>query len=182
MTRSWSHSALRLTGVTLGGTGTPTGGLPIVLSETRGLPASQGGRRELAHTTSGPHGEWTLRAAAGGSRRLQVQCGKSTVTVAEHVKPTLTMRAHGAPEGVLRFAGKLAGPHAPVRGTVMVQVHGPHGWQEVGNPVHPHHDHWHLTYHTSPRLAGYKFRFRAVSPSTPWTGRTVSHARRLRIR
>lgn len=176
--RTWPHSSVRVAGLALNSEGKPTSGLEVTLAEAHGKR-----HRPLAHAVSGSAGRWRLKARSAGSRRLVVRCGHARAAIVEHVKPALTMRAHSLPGARLRFSGIVKSPRSPARPTVIVQVHGRRGWQSLGRPVRPNvHGAWRLRYTTSTKLAGWAFRFRAVTLPTPWSAAAHTHPLRLRVR
>jgi hypothetical protein len=171
--RLYSHSALQLAGTLQDQGATAAPGVTIALWTQ---PVTGGNFVKLAQTTTDGTGHWTLHAPRGSSRLLRVVAGPgaqptsspSTVSVSETVTPTLTLEVGTPGHARLVFTGQIAiSPLGTPRPLVIIEVHGPEGWQAVGAPtrVGPH-GHFRYTYPSSPLTIGRSFSFRAETPAT----------------
>lgn len=171
--RTYKHSALTLSGTLDSTAGVAAPGVTVALWTS---PANGSTFSELGETTTDGTGAWSLHAPAGASRVLRVVAGAgaspatspSTVSVAETVAPTLSLRIATPAGAKLVFSGKLSiSPLGTPRPLVLIEVHAASGWQAVGAPVRVAADgRYRYVYPSSPLLIGHRFAFRATTAAT----------------
>jgi hypothetical protein len=173
LARTYVNSALTLSGTLQNTAGVAAPGVTVALWAA---PKNSSTFSELAQTTTDGTGAWSLRAPEGSSRVLRVVAGAgaqptsspSTVSVAETVTPTLSLKV-ATPHGArLVFTGKVAiSPLGAPRPLVLIEVHAADGWQAVGAPVRVDaNGSYRYVYVSSPLLVGHRFAFRATTPAT----------------
>ena len=173
LARTYVDSALTLSGTLQSTAGVAAPGVTVALWAA---PKNSSTFSELAQTTTDGTGAWSLRAPEGSSRVLRVVAGAgaqptsspSTVSVAETVTPTLSLKV-ATPHGArLVFTGKVAiSPLGAPRPLVLIEVHAADGWQAVGAPVRVDaNGSYRYVYVSSPLLIGHRFAFRATTPAT----------------
>jgi hypothetical protein len=189
VSRTYSHSALTLSGTLDGEAGLAAPGVTVAVWAS---PANGSAFSMLTQTMTDGAGRWTLHVPEGASRVLNVVAGtgatpadsSSTVSVNETVTPTLSLNIATPGGAKLAFSGQLAiSPLGAPRPLVFIEVKGPDGWQTVGSPTRVSATgRYRYIYASSPFTVGRRFEFRAVTPAAAlWTW-TDSHAERAVVR
>lgn len=171
--RSYDHSALTFRGQLLTISGTPAPGVSVALISEDGSPLT-GSQQVVARTTTDAAGDWTLHAQDGPSRRLRVVCGPEgsaaadSVSLAETVRPSLTLRVESPGQRRIIFSGRIAiSPIGTPRPLVSIQTPARGGWETVGVPVRVRgNGDYRYVFDSSPLTVGRRFAFRATTPQT----------------
>jgi hypothetical protein len=172
VSRSYSRSALRISGKLSARTGFQASGAPV---SAWAQSASGGAFSELASTTANANGKWTLTVSKGPSRLVRIIAGTGAqpvgdtgaLTVREHVSPSLTLRVQTPGAGRLVFSGHVYPDSPSASSVVLIEARGPDGWEVVGTPVHVSaRGAFHYAYQSSAVTVGRAFDFRATTIAT----------------
>jgi hypothetical protein len=173
--RSFSASALTLSGALRNPAGAPAPGVTVSLVAQNGSP-STGSLKVLAHTTSNAAGEWALYAPKGPSRLLRIVYGSTAntanagagVSISEVVLPVLGLHVGTPGAARLVFSGRLAiSPMGTPRPLVTIETLAGREWEAVGHAVRVNaNGTYRYVYRSSPLTLGRRFAFRAQTPAT----------------
>jgi hypothetical protein len=184
ITRTYGQSALRRAGHLGDHIGVVTAGVPITLWTK---PAHGGTYKQIAQTTTGRSGAWTVNAPPSSSRLLRVvagqaqrpAAGQNAIAISEAVRPTLSLHIATPGSANLIFTGHIAiAPLGNPRPLVIIETPGPHGWEAVGTPIRVNaHGAYRYTYRSSAVTLHRTFKFRAITPETARWQHTTSPSR-----
>jgi hypothetical protein len=188
--RTYRGSALTLSGRLTSASGaTPAPGVTLALWSE---PAHNSGTfTELATTTSGSTGLWSLRAPKGASRLLRVVAGSgqptaslNTLSVNETVTPSLSLKVSAGSDEALSFSGRLQiSPIGSPLPHVFFEIKGPDGWQPIGSSVRvASNGDFRYLYTSSPATRGQRFAFRVVAAASTLWPSAASAAVSVRVR
>lgn len=188
--RTYRASALTLSGRLTSASGaTPAPGITLALWSA---PARNAGTfTELATTTTGSTGLWSLRAPKSSSRLLRVVAGSgqpttspNTLSVNETVTPSFSLKVAAGSGEALTFSGRLQiSPIGSPLPYVYFEVRGPDGWQPIGSRVRVASDgDFRYLYTSSPTTRGQRFAFRVLTPRSALWSSAASGAVSVRVR
>ena len=185
--RTWTRSALTLSGTLKTSTGVPAPGVAVTL---RSQHAGEDTSQLLGTTTTDAAGHWVLRAPRGASRTLTISTNSQppsapgALTIRQSVRPGLSLRVQPRGGGWLRFSGRLRiAPLGRPRPLVVIQARSAKGWQAVGSPVRVSRSGaYSLSYNGGPRSINGRYALRAIAPSTRLFATATSAIRKTVVR
>ena len=187
--RTWSRSALTVSGTLQQSAGVPAQGVLVTLFAKNG---GEGTVQPLARTSTDAAGRWLLTAPRGPSRELLLVYGEQpdpaspkAIKIRQTVKPDVTLNVRALGRGRLRFSGRLKiSPLGSPRPLVVIQtLNRNKRWQAVGTSLRVSRTGaYSVVYDGGPNVIGGRYTFRTVAHATPLFATGVSRIKRARVR